>query len=383
MESSIFSVSKLGIRVQSDLIDSSDINFNSIKILDVHQEGNTAIVYCNFKNKQGEKFFGYIPLIRQKKSTVWINRNNGLILEKYEGQLNNEEISGGGNYTNLDRREYIEGFREGVRNGNGSKTYSDGTQYIGKWQNDKHPGKTQKLLNQEPQQSASHMEVPLQDLIAGKVTPYRELYQSTATPEQVVPQASKVDEVSVKDKVQTEAINKNQLAEAEKVKLETATPVGKKDGPEPKVILPQNLKIIKAIGYASIAVGANIRSDASLMSEILLTVPPGYPVAVLEKRADWLLIEDFWGKKGWVYASLVTEPGTVIIKVFKGNLRSSPNLKDNIIVKLDHGTIMSVLEKNGEWLKVSDNEELTGWLHLMVIWPLVEMDKSFNISAIN
>ena len=115
--------------------------------------------------------------------------------------------------------------------------------------------------------------------------------------------------------------------------------------------------------------GANIRSDASLTSEVLRTVPPGYPVAVLSKQADWFLVEDYRERKGWVFASLVTEPRTVIIKVFKGNLRSGPSLKDDKIVQLDHGTVMSVLERNGEWLKVSNSEKLTGWLHRKVIWP--------------
>jgi hypothetical protein len=70
------------VRVQSGIIDISDIDLHSVKIIDVHQEGNTAIVYCNFTHKQGEKFFGYIPLLRLQNSTAWINRDNGLILAK-------------------------------------------------------------------------------------------------------------------------------------------------------------------------------------------------------------------------------------------------------------------------------------------------------------
>ena len=381
IESSIYSVSKLGIRVQSGLIESNDINFNSIKILDVHQEGNTAFVYCNFNNKQGEKYFGYISLIKQKNSTVWINRNNGLILEKFENESKNGEINEGGTSTYPEGRKYVEGFREGVRI-NGSKAYPGGTQDRNKWQDNEPLGNTQKLPGQEPQQSAKHIKVSSQDLIAGEGTPSRELHQSVVPAEQVDPQTSKVDKISIKDKVQTEAINENQLKAVEKIKSEAATPVGKLDRPKPKVILPQNLKTTKAMEYASMAVGANIRSDASLTSEVLRTVPPNYPVAVLEKRADWLLVNDFWGRKGWVYAALVTEPKTVIIKVFKGNLRSGPSLDDDIIVQLDYGTIMSVLERDGEWLKVSNLEELTGWLHFTVIWPSAAMDEWFNISAV-
>ncbi len=146
-------------------------------------------------------------------------------------------------------------------------------------------------------------------------------------------------------------------------------PARKENGSEPESVFAQNSETTKAVEYASIAVGANIRSDASLTSGVLRTVPSGYPVAVLERQADWALVEDFRERKGWVFASLVTDPGTIIIKVFKGNLRSGPSLKDDIIVQLDHGTVMSVLERSEEWLKVSDSEGLTGWLNRKVIWP--------------
>jgi len=196
---------------------------------------------------------------------------------------------------------------------------------------------------------------------------------SAEPPEQVSPQASTKDEVAVQEQVQKEAVNEIQQEDAEEIKSEAVMQAGKEEDAKPEVILPQNLETTEAVEYASIAVGANIRSDASLASKVLRTVPPGYPVIVREKRADWLLVEDFRGRKGWVSASLVTKPETVIINVFKGNLRSGPSLKDDIIVQLDHGTVMTVLERSGEWLKVSDFEELTGWLHHKVIWPAAEM----------
>jgi len=78
----VFSGSLGWIRVQSGIIDTEDIDLNSIKIIDVHQDGNAAFIYCNFTHKQGKKFFGYIPLLRMKNSLTWINRDNGIILKK-------------------------------------------------------------------------------------------------------------------------------------------------------------------------------------------------------------------------------------------------------------------------------------------------------------
>jgi hypothetical protein len=204
---------------------------------------------------------------------------------------------------------------------------------------------------------------------AAELPPQPEVSAPVETLEQVPPQATVQEEVAVKEQVQTEAVNEIQPAEAEEIKSETALSTRKEDGSGPKILFPQNLETSKALEYATIAVGANIRSDASLTSEVLRTVPPGYPVAVLERQGDWFLVQDFRERKGWVFASLVTELRTVIIKVYKGNLRSGPSLTDDIIVQLDHGTVMAVLERSGEWLKVSNSEELTGWLNRKVVWP--------------
>ena len=347
--------------------------------------------------------------------------------EKYDGEFKNGEMNGDGIYTYPDGSKYIGEFANGVRHGQGILKIVDGINYMGQWANDlpngqgvktlldgmqyagefknglmfgsgtlvmpngskltikwdntntlqedwymtATPGNTQKFLRQEPQESAKHMEFSSQDLTTGEESPLQKLDQPAIPPEQVVPQASNVDAVTVKDTVQKEEISKSQLTEAEKV----MTPAGSQNGPEPKELFPQNAETSNTVEYASMAVGANIRSQASLTSEVLRTVPPGYPVIILEKLTDWIKVEDYRGRKGWVYASLVTKPGTVIIKVFKGNLRSGPSLKDDIIVQLDHGAIMSVLERKGEWLKVSDFKESTGWLYFKVIWPAVEMNE--------
>jgi len=346
--------------------------------------------------------------------------------DKYDGEFKNGEITGDGVYTYPDRSQYTGEFANGVRhgqgtlkivdgitytgqwandlpNGEGVKTLADGMQYSGefknglmygsgtlvmpdnsklaiKWNNVQPSqedwymtathGEAQKLSGQEPQKTSRNKNFFSQDLIAENGPSSQEPYQSAVSPEQVAPQASNVVAVTVKDELQTEEISKSQLTDAEKV----TTLVVKQDGPESNVINPQNLGRTSTEEYGSIKAGANIRSQASLTSEVLRTVPPGYPVIVMERQADWLLVQDYLGRKGWVYSSLVTEPGTVIIKVFKGNLRRGPSLEDDIIVQLDHGTIMSVLEKKGEWLKVSDFKKLTGWLNLKVVWPTTGMN---------
>ena len=204
-------------------------------------------------------------------------------------------------------------------------------------------------------------------MIAGNKPPSKESDQSAISLEQASPKDFNDHAVTVNEKIQTEEVSESRIPEAEKA--------AKTLGEQNEVKLPQNSGNTKTVECGSITIGANIRSDASLTSEVLRTVPSGYPIEVLEKKGNWFLVDDYRGRKGWVYASLVTKPSTVIIKVFKGNLRSGPSLKDDVIVQLDHGEIMSVLERKGDWLKVSNNKELTGWLYQQVVWPTIEIDE--------
>jgi SH3-like domain-containing protein len=124
--------------------------------------------------------------------------------------------------------------------------------------------------------------------------------------------------------------------------------------------------------YASIAqigIGANIHPEPSMSSEVLRAFPPGYPVVVLERRGKWLLIEDFRERKGWVYDSLLDRYKTVIINVVKGNMRSGPSIAEEVIAKLEYGTVLSVVDTRGDWLQVKDSEGFSGWLHRDVVWP--------------
>jgi SH3-like domain-containing protein len=115
--------------------------------------------------------------------------------------------------------------------------------------------------------------------------------------------------------------------------------------------------------------GANIRAQPSLATEVLRAVPPGYPLAVLQRQGDWVLVQDFRDRQGWVYASLLTDRQAVVVKVGKGNMRSGPSLIEDIVAKLDYGTVMQVEEISGGWVRVTSPDGLTGWLHSDIVWP--------------
>jgi SH3-like domain-containing protein len=115
--------------------------------------------------------------------------------------------------------------------------------------------------------------------------------------------------------------------------------------------------------------GANMRPEPSLDTEVLRTVPEGYPLLVLDKNDHWTFVQDFRDRKAWVYSPLLTEQGTVVVKVAKGNLRNGPSLADEIVAKLDYGTVMRINDSRGAWLLVSGPDEAKGWVHDEVVWP--------------
>lgn len=321
--------------------------------------------------------------------------------EKYDGAFTDGAMNGNGTYTYRDGSRYTGEFAKGVRHGQGTLELVGGGNYVGRWANDLPNGQGVKTLG-DGMQYAGEFQNGLMYGIGTLIMPddsrlkvkwsnalplQKEWYMSTSSkntqepapptvsPEGADPQAPESAEVAAKEMIQPEEIGKSRLPEEEERQSATAAPVESQAGPEPQEPFPQHAETAKAVEYAHIAAGANIRAQASMTSEVLRTVPPGYPVIVMEKQADWFMVEDYRGRKGWVYASLVNKPGTVIIKVFKGNLRSGPSLQDGVIVQLDHGTILSVVERKGEWLKVSDLQELTGWLHHKVVWPETAVDE--------
>jgi SH3-like domain-containing protein len=193
-----------------------------------------------------------------------------------------------------------------------------------------------------------------------EASPGQDQMASVETAAQVSLQSPAEEKVEAEVQAQKEAVEE----------IETAETVEAAAGPQG--LSAQTSETPRIQNYASIiqvAKGANIRSEASLSSEVLRAVPPGYPLAVLERQGEWVQVEDFRQRRGWVHVSLLTELETVIIKVWKGNLRRGPSANDEIIVQLDHGTVMSVIEKRGDWLEVSDSKDLIGWLYRKVTWP--------------
>lgn len=128
----------------------------------------------------------------------------------------------------------------------------------------------------------------------------------------------------------------------------------------------------------------NVRSGPSTNSDIIGELNKGEKVEVLEVIDGWYKIK-YKNGFGWIaskYASQVneqdkdnttndnnnqtkpTQKKQVIVNVDSLNMRSGPGQEYEIIAKLNKGSILTVEETSGDWLKVSTNMSPSkqGWV---------------------
>lgn len=101
----------------------------------------------------------------------------------------------------------------------------------------------------------------------------------------------------------------------------------------------------------------------------------GFPLEVVKKQGDWLMVKDFENDSGWIHKSNLQKKNQVIIKANKDtektiNIRSGPTSKDQIVGNAYYGVVFSVLEKKATWLQVRHESGLTGWVKTDFVWGL-------------
>lgn len=113
---------------------------------------------------------------------------------------------------------------------------------------------------------------------------------------------------------------------------------------------------------------ANIRSGPGGEYDIVWEAARYYPVEVLDREGNWLRISDYENDEGWVYKSLLSGVPTVVVTSKKANVREGPGLDYEISWVIEKEYSLKILAVEGDWLKVSDEAEVEGWIHKSVTW---------------
>ena len=114
----------------------------------------------------------------------------------------------------------------------------------------------------------------------------------------------------------------------------------------------------------------NVRSGPGTNYQVTLELFSGYPLRVTTRQGDWLKVVDFENDSGWIHNSLVQAGNTVIVNGNKSvNMRAEPSTKSAVIATVDRGVVMTKLESQGKWLKLKHSSGLIGWIYKPLLWP--------------
>ncbi len=128
---------------------------------------------------------------------------------------------------------------------------------------------------------------------------------------------------------------------------------------------------VSAADYVSvIGDNVNVRSGPGTNYQVAMELFAGYPLKVTATQGDWLKVVDFENDSGWIHNSLVEPGNTVIVNGENSvNMRAEPNTKSSIIATVDRGVVMTKLESQGKWLKLKHASGLIGWIYKPLLWP--------------
>jgi len=127
----------------------------------------------------------------------------------------------------------------------------------------------------------------------------------------------------------------------------------------------QDFVSIQSAGWRAVV---NVRAQPSTQSEVLWTLGYGYPLAVQERRGQWLRVRDYEGPLGWVYAPLTGTTAHVVVTVHNANLRAGPSTGHPVLGQLQHQEVVRTLGTQGQWVQVQRSDGQSGWVARKLTW---------------
>ena len=126
-----------------------------------------------------------------------------------------------------------------------------------------------------------------------------------------------------------------------------------------------------AADYVSIKKdNVNIRTGPGTDSPVSMELFTGYPLKVESKKGDWLKISDYEKDTGWIHSSMVIPNKNVIVAATKSaNMRNTPDTKAAVVADIERGVVLSVVSVKGKWKQVKHSSGTVGWVHETLLWP--------------
>jgi uncharacterized protein YgiM (DUF1202 family) len=113
----------------------------------------------------------------------------------------------------------------------------------------------------------------------------------------------------------------------------------------------------------------NMRSGPGQKYSVVWELGKGYPLKVLQTKGEWIKVTDYENDTGWIFKKLVNRTPHLIVKKKIVNIRSGPGTKFRIVRKAQNGVVFRTLERKNGWVKVKHEEEnVVGWVMRSLLW---------------
>lgn len=117
----------------------------------------------------------------------------------------------------------------------------------------------------------------------------------------------------------------------------------------------------------------NLRSGPGKNYYIKCEYGAGFPVEIIERNKNWVMVKDFENDTGWVHQSFLTTTPHMIVKANKKteekiNIRKGPGSENKIVGKAHYGVVFKTVQRRNDWVELQHESGLKGWTNLNFLW---------------
>tara|TARA_B100000575_G_scaffold21964_1_gene15050 strand:- start:1257 stop:1817 length:561 start_codon:yes stop_codon:yes gene_type:complete len=127
---------------------------------------------------------------------------------------------------------------------------------------------------------------------------------------------------------------------------------------------------------------SNIRVGPSINYPIFIKyIFKDFPLKIIEEYGDWRKVVDFQNNSGWIHKSLIKNQRTAIIISQNKKKVDVYNISNGkIIGEIENGMIVNIPKCKLDWCLIIKNEN-KGWINKGFLWGTKE-NEEYNVGAI-
>jgi SH3-like domain-containing protein len=112
----------------------------------------------------------------------------------------------------------------------------------------------------------------------------------------------------------------------------------------------------------------NMRSGPGEKYPLKWQLGAGYPLKVISRQGNWLKVTDYEKDTGWVHKKLTAKTPYLVVKVEKTIIRKEPGKNQRIVGNATRGVVLRTLKHKKGWVQVKHESGLTGWIQRDTLW---------------